>query len=102
MTEDMTFERFLTVLDAQVVEARSCMRDARAFLDACEAIADLLDQEWPALQSQITQTGLTKDQRAKLAEVLADIAGLESKTLAKIAWSDDLESYMRRDIEGAG
>ena len=94
-----TLDGFLNALDNSVEGAALLVGDAQAFLDAMKSIENLLTQNWPALEAGLKQSALTPEDRQRLLKLLEAITTLETKTHARLVWSEDFETHMRQAME---
>ena len=94
-----TLDGFLNVLNDQVEGALLLVGDAAAFLAATQVIEKLLAEDWPALETDLRGENLSAENRQRLLRVLESINALETKTRARLAWSEDFEVHMRRAME---
>jgi hypothetical protein len=94
-----TLDGFLNALDNSVEGAALLVGDAQAFLDAMKSIESLLTQNWPVLEASLKQSELTPEDRQRLLRLLEAITTLETKTHARLVWSEDFEAHMRRAME---
>jgi hypothetical protein len=92
-------EGFLNALDDQIEGAKLLVDDGAAFLAATRAIETLLAEDWPAVEAGLRDDGLSADDRQRLLQLLESINALETKTRARLAWSEDFEAHMRRAME---
>ena len=99
MNDVKTLDGFLNALDAQIEGAKLLVGDAPAFLAATEAIEKLLAEDWTALESDLRGENLSSEDQQRLLRLLESINGLETKTRARLAWSEDFEAHMRRAME---
>ena len=99
MNDVKTLEGFLNALDGQIEGAELLVGDAPAFLAATKAIEQLLAEDWPALDIDLRGENLSAENQQRLLRLLESINALETKTRARLAWSEDFEAHMRRAME---
>ena len=99
MNDVKTLEGFLNALDGQIEGAKLLVGDAPAFLAATQAIEKLLAEDWPALETDLRGENLSAENQQRLLRLLTSINALETKTRARLAWSEDFEAHMRRAME---
>ena len=99
MNDVKTLDGFLNALDDQIEGAKLLVSDATAFLAATKAIEKLLAEDWPGIEANLRDDGVSADDKQRLLELLESINALETKTLARLAWSEDFEAHMRRAME---
>ena len=99
MNEQKNLEGFFDALGDQIEGASLLIGNPTAFLAATQAIEELLVEEWPALKKGLQSDGLSADGRKSLLKLLESINALETKTRARLAWSEDFEAHMRRAME---
>jgi hypothetical protein len=94
------FDGFLSALSDAVEGAEARLGDAQAFVEATQAIERLLVDEWPAIEAEVRAGTVQPEDRQRLDEVLKAITTLETKTRARLVWSADFETHMRRAMDG--
>ena len=99
MNDVKNLEGFLNALDDQTEGAKLLVVDGAAFLAATRAIETLLAEDWPAVEAGLRDDDLSADDRQRLLQLLESINALETKTRARLAWSEDFEAHMRRAME---
>ena len=99
MNDVKNLEGFLNALDDQVEGAKLLVSDGTAFLAATQSIEKLLAEDWPAVEVGLRDDGLSNDDQQRLLKLLESINALETKTRARLAWSEDFEAHMRRAME---
>ena len=99
MNDLKNLDGFLKALDNQIEGANLLVSDAKAFLAATKSIERLLAEDWPAIEAELRDDGLSPDDQQRLLELLESINALETKTRARLAWSKDFEAHMRRAME---
>ena len=99
MTELKNLEGFLNALDKHIEGADTFVSDAQAFLGAVQQIERLFEENWPALESDLRNKVPSNDEKQRLLLLLETINSLESKTRARLAWSEDFEAHMQRAME---
>ena len=101
MNDRKNLEGFLNALDDQIEGATLLVSDAKAFFAATQAIEKLLAEEWPVLKADVRVDSLSTSDKERLSKLLASINALETKTRARLAWSEDFEAHMQRAMETA-
>ena len=101
MTDLKNLNGFLNSLVDKIEGARLRASDPSAFLDATQAIEKLLTDDWPAVEADLNNERLSSDDRQRIIEILESISELETKTRARLAWTQDFEMHMRRAMETA-
>ena len=99
MNDVKNLEGFMNALDDQIEGAKLLVGDGAAFLVATRAIEKLLAEDWPAIEADLRDDGLSADDQQRLLLLLESISALETKTRARLAWSEDFEAHMRRAME---
>ena len=99
MIDVKSLDGFLNALDDQIEGAKLLVGDAPAFLVATRAIEKLLAEDWPALETDLRGENLSTENQQRLLRLLESINTLETKTRARLAWSEDFEAHMRRAME---
>ncbi len=99
MNDLKNLEGFLNALDDQIEGAFLCVNDPTAFLAATQAIEKLLSEEWSTIKADLHVSSLSADNQKRLVRLLGSISVLETKTRARLAWSEDFEAHMRRAME---
>ena len=99
MNDIKSLAGFLNALDDQIEGAMLVVDDARAFMAATKVIEKLLAENWPAIEIDLRNENLSADDRGRLKRLIGSINALETKTRARLAWSEDFEAYMRRAME---
>ena len=99
MNDVKTLDGFLNALDGQIEGAKLLVGDAPAFLADTQAIEKLLAEDWPALETDLRGENLSAEDQQRLLRLLESINALETKTRARLAWSEDFEAHMRRAME---
>ena len=99
MNDVKNLEGFLNALDDQIEGAKLLVGNGVAFLAATRAIEDLLAKDWPAVEVGLCDDGLSADDQERLRQLLESLNALETKTRARLAWSEDFEAHMRRAME---
>ena len=99
MNDVKNLEGFLNALDDKIEGAKLLVGDGAAFLAATRAIEKLLAEDWPAIEAGLRDDGLLADDQQRLLQLLESINALETKTRARLAWSEDFEAHMRRAME---
>ena len=94
-----TLDGFLNVLNDQVEGALLLLGDAPAFLAATQAIEKLLAEDWPVIEADLRDKSVPAEDQQRLLHLLESINALETKTRARLAWSEDFEAHLRRAIE---
>ena len=89
----------MNALDDQIEGAKLLVGDGAAFLVATRAIEKLLAEDWPAIEANLRDDGLSADDQQRLLLLLESINALETKTRARLSWSEDFEAHMRRTME---
>ena len=56
-------------------------------------------KNWPVVGASWKQSELTPEDRQRLLRLLEAITTLETKTHARLVWSEDFEAHMRRAME---
>ena len=99
MNDLKTLQGFLNALDDQIESAFLCMNDPPAFLAATQAIEKLLSEDWSTIRADLQVSSVLADDHKRLMRLLESISLLETKTRARLAWSEDFEAHMRRAME---
>ena len=99
MNDVKNLEGFLNALGDHIEGAKLLVGDGAAFLAATRAIETLLAEDWPAVEAGLRDDGLSADDQQRLLQILESINTLETKTRARLAWSEDFEAHMRRAME---
>ena len=99
MNDVKNLEGFLNALGDHIEGAKLLVGDGAAFLAATRAIEKLLAEDWPAVEAGLRDDGLSADDQQRLLQILESINTLETKTRARLAWSEDFEVHMRRAME---
>ena len=99
MTDIKNLEGFLNALNDQIEGAKLLVSDGPAFLEATQAIEKLLSEVWPTIEASLRDNGVSSDDQEHLLHILEAINALETKARARLAWSEDFESHMRRTME---
>ena len=99
MNDVKNLEGFLNALGDHIEGAKLLLGDGAAFLAATRAIEKLLAEDWPAVEAGLRDDGLSADDKHRLLQLLESINALETKTRARLAWSEDFEAHMRRAME---
>ena len=99
MNDVKNLEGFLNALDDKIEGAKLLVSDGPAFLAATKAIEKILAEDWPAIESGLREDGLSVEDQQRLLHLLGSINALETKTRARLAWSEDFEAHMRRAME---
>ena len=99
MNDVKNLEGFLNALNDQIEGAKLLVGDGVAFLAATRAIEELLAEDWPAVEAGLSDDGLSADDQQRLLQLLESLNTLETKTRARLAWSEDFEAHMRRAME---
>ena len=81
----------MNALDDHIEGAKPLVGDGAAFLAATRAIEKLLAEDWPAVEAGLRDDGLSADDQQRLLQILESINTLETKTRARLAWSEDFE-----------
>ena len=90
---------FLNALGDQLEGAKARASDPSAFLAATRAIEKLLVDDWPAVEANLNNEDFTADDRQRVVQIIESISELETKTHARLAWTQDFEKHMRRAME---
>ena len=99
MNDVKNLEGFLT-LSMIRLRVRNCLSVmGRPFWPPPKAIEKLLAEDWPAIEASLRDDGLSTDDQQRLLHLLESINALETKTRARLAWSEDFEAHMRRAME---
>ena len=99
MNDLKTLNGFLNALSDYIEGANRVVSDAPAFLAASQEIKKLLEEVWSGLEADLFDKGISADEQRRLLQILALINGLEAKSRARLAWSEDFEAHMRRSME---
>ena len=99
MNGEKNLKGFLDALNDQIEGAKLLVGDGPAFLAATKAIEKLLAEDWPVVELSLHDDGLSTDDQQRLINLLESINILETKTRARLSWSEDFEAYMRRAME---
>ena len=99
MNDVKNLEGFLNALNDQIEGAKLLVGDGVAFLAATRAIEELLAENWPAVEAGLRNDGLAADDQQRVLHLLESLNTLETKTRARLAWSEDFEAHMRRAME---
>ena len=99
MNDLKNLEGFLNALNDQIEGAKLLVGDGVAFLAATRAIEELLAEDWPAVEAGLRNDGLSADDQQRLLQLLESLNTLETKTRARLVWSEDFEANMRRAME---
>ena len=99
MNDVKSLDGFFNALDEQIEGALLVVGDAPAFLAATQVIEKLLAENWPAIEIDIRNENLSAASRGRLKRLIGSIHALETKTRARLAWSEDFEAHMRRAME---
>ena len=102
MTVNKNLAEFAAALDQLVESAASCVRDADAFLAANRDIESLIAERWPAISSELADSGPTPEEVALVQEISAGLASLETRARARLVWADDFDEYMRNALAPRG
>ena len=89
----------MNALNHMIEGANSVVDDAPAFLAATQAIDRLLVEDWPEIEAGLDNNNLSDYEQKHLLNLLEAINRLETKTRARLAWSEDFEIHMRRAME---
>ena len=96
MTATEMLDKFIATLNGKIEGALLCVQTADAFQAACADIEQLISVDLQAVMAAFGEKGPGELDRKRLEACLARLVVLESRSRARLVWTQDFEEHIRR------
>ena len=92
-------QTFLDTVERSLDSALSRLDDAANLHTMLAEVEKQIQETWPEIESSEQGETVSADNQVQLSAILDKINLLETKTRARLTWSDDLGKHIRKSLD---